>query len=91
MHLCDLSFVAQDGIAGSDWDASERGDGLTIELLDAKQDVGLVHCLEIEVGTDHTVGVDCRATHVGADLWSVGGLDGRCGDWGSWQAVKTSD
>src|SRR6516225_5406481 len=91
LHLYDTSFVAQDRIAGSDRDAPERGDRLTVELFNAQQDVGFVHRLEVEVSADDTVGVDDRATHVGPDLWSVGGLEHGGGDRSGWQAVETSD
>lgn len=74
--LRERSFVVEDGVTGSNRDAAEGGDGLAIELLDAEEDVGFVHRLEIEVGTDDTVAVDNRAAHVGTDLGSVRGLDG---------------
>src|SRR6185437_8137409 len=59
-HLC---FVVEDRINGADREATERGHDLTIPLLETQQDVGLVHCLQIEIGADDAVAVDHHAAH----------------------------
>src|SRR6266403_1416498 len=73
-----LGFIVEDCITGPDRDATEGGDDLAIELFETKQDIGLVHCLEIEVGTDHAVAVDNHTAHIGPNFWGVRGLDGSC-------------
>src|SRR6266404_1458336 len=66
-----LGFIVEDSITGPDRDAAEGGDDLTIELFEAKQDVGLVHRLEIKVGANHAVAVDDHTAHVCSNFWSV--------------------
>src|SRR5262245_56712405 len=89
--LGHAGFVVEDGIAGTDWDTAEGGDALAIELLKAKQDVGLVHRLEIEVGADDTVAVHNRTTHVGSNFRRVRGLDGGGRGRSGWQAIEATD
>src|SRR5882672_6935031 len=89
--LNHLGFVRENGVHGADGDATEGGDGLAVELFETKQDVGLVHRLEIEVGPDDTVRVDHGATHVGADHRGVGSLDGRGGNGRGRQPIQCTD
>ena len=48
-----------------------------MEFLEAKQDVGLVHGLEIEVGSNDAVAVDGHVALVGTNFGSIRSLDGR--------------
>src|SRR5216684_8231026 len=89
--LRDGCFVGQDGVYGANRDAAEGGDGLAVELLEAKEHVGFVHRLEVEVGAEDAVAVEDRPAHVSADHWRVRGLDGSCGDWSGWEAIEAAD
>src|SRR5215831_12088494 len=87
-HPC---FRVEDCVTGPNGYASEGCDRLTVELFDTKQDVGLVHSLEIEVGADDTISVDDRAAHVGPNFRSVRGLDCTGADGVGRQTVQRSD
>lgn len=69
--LDDLRLVGEDGITGTDRDAAEGGDGLAIEFFNSQQDVGFVHGLKVQIGSNDTVAVDDRTTHVGSDFRGV--------------------
>src|SRR5262245_38444730 len=71
-HLC---FVVEDRITSPDGDAPECSDWLSIELLNPKEYVGLVHGLQVEVGSDDTVAVDDGSTHICPYLRCVRSLD----------------
>src|SRR5258705_5523576 len=86
-----LSFIVEDCITGPDRDATESSDDLAVEFFETKQDVGLVHRLEIKVGANHAVAVDDNSTHIGPDFGGVRGLNGRCHGWGGGHAIEATD
>src|SRR6266704_3823161 len=86
----NLRFVRENSITGSDRDAAEGGDGLAVEFLDTKQDVGFVHRLEVEVGADDAVAVDYGTAHVCADGRGVTRLYSTCRDRGGRQPIQCS-
>ena len=86
-HPC---FVVKDAVTGPYGDAPEGRDGLAIELLDTKEHVGFVHCLEVEVGSDDPVAVDNGSTHICPNLRRVRSLD-RCSTrWSCRETVQAS-
>src|SRR5215469_434743 len=87
----DCAFVVEDCVAGSNGDSPKGGDGDTVEFLNTKENVGFVHGLEVEVGSDDTVAVDDGASHVRADFRSIGSLDDSGANRCSWKAVQPSD
>src|SRR5262245_36454081 len=86
-HLC---FVVKDSVTGPNRDAPERRDGLAIELLNPEKDVGLVHCLQVEVGSDDTVAVDNGSTHICPNLRCVRSLDRSSTCWSRRETVQAS-